>query len=177
MTADELIKLPTGMGQRYELVAGVIRTMSPAGSRHGRTAIRLGGRLAAFVEAHQLGEAFAAETGFILGRNPDTVRAPDAAFVSAARIPASGLPDGYFPGAPDLAAEVVSPNDTASEVQAKVADYLAAGSRLVWVIYPDLRQVAVFDAARANRILSAGDQLDGGDVLPGFSLALAELFD
>jgi Uma2 family endonuclease len=137
----------------------------------------LGSRLNAFIEAHKLGEFFAAETGFILARNPDTVRAPDAAFVGAARIPPSGLPEGYFPGAPDLAAEVVSPNDTASEVQAKVADYLSAGSRLVWVIYPDLRQVAVFDAARANRILAASDQLDGGDVLPGFSLVLAELFE
>jgi Uma2 family endonuclease len=176
MTADELLKLPTGMGQRYELVQGELKTRSPSGFKHGLLAARLALFLAQYSRAHHLGEVAGAETGFILEQNPDTVRAPDAAFVAAANIPPQGLPVGFFPGPPDLAVEVVSPNDTASEVQAKVASYLAAGSRQVWVVYPDLQQVAVFHSARESRILTVADTLDGGDLLPGFSLAVAELF-
>jgi Uma2 family endonuclease len=103
MTAEELLRLPTGMGTRYELAEGVLQEMAPAGSRHGRIALRLGGLLELYVRSHGLGEAVGAETGFILRRNPDTVRAPDAAFIAKARVPSTGLPDGFFPGPPDLA--------------------------------------------------------------------------
>jgi Uma2 family endonuclease len=177
MTADELLRLPTGMGRRYELIEGELKIMSPAGSRHGLIALRLGGRLDRFVQERRLGAAFAAETGFILARDPDTVRAPDAAFVSAARIPPTGLPEGYFPGAPDLAVEVISPGDTAAEVAGKTNDYFEAGTRQVWLVYPDLRQVAVFASARESRILAVDDTLDGGDLLPGFTCPVAEIFD
>jgi Uma2 family endonuclease len=176
MTAEELMRLPTGMGKRYELVQGELKTMSPGGSRHGRISVRIGGLLDQFVRAKKLGAVFGAETGFILRRNPDTVRAPDAAFVAAARIPAQGLPPGYWPGAPDLAVEVVSPDDTAAEVKAKISEYFEAGARLVWIVYPETREVVVFRSARASLGLSAQDMLEGVDVVPGFTCAVAELF-
>ena len=177
MTAEELLRLPTGMGERYELISGELKTMSPAGSRHGRIAMRIGSRLEQVVDRDKLGATFTAETGFVLSRNPDTVRAPDAAFVAAARVPAGGLPEGYFPGAPDLAVEVISPSEAAAEIQSKVTEYFAAGSRLVWIVYPNVRQVVVYRTARASLALSADDTLDGGDLLPGFSCRVSELFE
>src|SRR5258708_17412610 len=169
MTADELLRLPTGMGERYELVKGELIIMSPAGSRHGRVVARINSRIEQVVERDQLGAAFCAETGFILSRNPDTVRAPDAALVAAARLPAGDLPDGYFPGAPDLAVEIISPSESATDVQRTVSEYFQAGARLAWVGYPDMRQVVVFRSARESVVLLAEDTLDGGDLLPGFA--------
>ena len=118
MTADELLMLPDD-GKCHELVEGVLIEMSPAGRTHGRTAMRVGAILFNFVHQRDRGEVFAAETGFILSTNPDTVRAPDAAFVAAERLPTGDLPDGYLQLAPDLVVEVVSPSDTASELQSK----------------------------------------------------------
>jgi len=177
MTAEELLRLPAGMGERYELVKGELITMSPAGSRHGRLVSRINSLIEQFVEREHLGAPFGAETGFILTRNPDTVRAPDAAFVSAARVPAEGLPEGFFPGAPDLAVEVISPSESATDVQRKVSQYFQAGTRLVWIVYPDMRQVVIFRSARESMALLADDMLDGGDLLPGFACRVSELFE
>jgi Uma2 family endonuclease len=176
MTAEDLFKLPTGWGKRYELVKGELKTMSPAGSVHGRIAIRIGGRLEQFVRAQKLGVVFGAETGFILRHNPDTVRAPDAAFVRVAHIPADGVPEGYFLGAPDLAVEVVSPSDAAEDVQIKVREYFEAGTKMVWVIYPRTQEVIAFRSAREGVVLSGQDPLEGGDIVPGFTCPVAELF-
>lgn len=177
MTAEELIRLPTGMGERYELVRGELKTMSPAGSRHGRISARVGRLLDQYVSGKKLGEVFGAETGFTLRRNPDTVRAPDAAFVAAARVPPEGVPIGYWPGAPDLAVEVVSPDDTAAEVKTKINEYFDAGAKSVWIVYPDTREVVVFRSARESVVLSEQDTLDGGEVIPGFACPVAELFE
>lgn len=177
MTAEELLRLPTGMGERYELVEGELRIMSPAGSRHGRIALRLGSFLEQAARQGRLGETFGAETGFVLSQHPDTVRAPDAAFVAAARIPAGGLPDGFFPGAPDLAVEVISPSEAAADINRKVTEYFQAGARLVWVVYPDMRQVVVFRSARASVALAADDTLDGGELIPGFACPVANIFE
>ncbi len=177
LTAEELLRLPTGMGERYELANGELKIMSPAGSRHGRVALRLGSLLEQTVRHGRLGATFGAETGFVLSRNPDTVRAPDAAFVAAARLPAGDLPDGYFPGAPDLAVEVISPSEAAADVQRKVVEYFEAGARLVWVVFPDTRQVVVFRSARESLALSADEALDGGDVVPGFTCRVSDLFE
>jgi Uma2 family endonuclease len=177
MTADELLRLPTGMGKRYELVQGELKTMSPAGSKHGQIAAQICALLTLFVRSGKLGRVFGAETGFILRRNPDTVRAPDAAFVSTARVPKEGLPAGYFPGAPDLAVEAVSPDDRAEEIKAKVSGYFEAGAKLVWIVYPETREVVVFHSARESLGLSAQDTLEGGEVIPGFACAVAELFE
>ena len=151
--------------------------MSPAGSRHGRIELRIGSLLEQVVRRDRLGATFGAETGFVLSRNPDTVRAPDAAFVATARLPAGELPDGYFPGAPDLAVEVVSPSEAAADVHSKVNEYFEAGSRQVWIVYPNTRQVVVFRSARESVALLADDTLDGGDLLPDFACRVAELFE
>ena len=177
MTAEELLRLPTGMGERYELISGELKIMSPAGSRHGRIASRINSLLEQVAHQGGLGATFGAETGFILSRNPDTVRAPDAAFVAAARLPAGDLPDGYFRGAPDLAVEVISPSEAAAEVQSKVTEYFEAGARLVWIVYPNNRQVVVFRSARQDTTLVADDTLDGGELLPAFACRVSELFE
>ena len=177
MTAEELLRLPTGMGKRYELAQGELKTMSPAGSKHGGITVRIGGLLDQFVRSKKLGVVFGAETGFILHRNPDTVRAPDAAFVTADRIPAEGVPTGYWPGAPDLAVEVVSPDDRAEEIKAKVSEYFEAGARLIWIVYPATREVVAFRTARESLVLSVQDTLEGGEAIPGFVCAVAELFE
>jgi Uma2 family endonuclease len=177
MTADELLRLPMGRGERYELVEGELITMSPAGPLHGRIAVRIGGRLDQHVYAKKLGEVYGAETGFTLQRNPDTVRAPDASFVSAARVKKAGKVKGFFPGAPDLAVEVVSPNDTAEDVQEKIDEYFAAGTLLVWVIYPQTQKVVVFKSARESVVLGVSDTLEGGEVAPGFACPVGELFE
>jgi len=171
-TAAQLLEV-SGLG-RSELVRGELIMMSPAGSRHGAVLARLTGRIVSFVDEHRLGTVFGAETGFQIQHDPDTVRAPDVAFVRASRMPAD-LPGGFFPGPPDLAVEVVSPSDRASEVLAKVQDWLEAGSAAVWVVDPHTRRVSVYRSGEVV-VLKESDALAGGDLLPGFSLPVAEIF-
>jgi Uma2 family endonuclease len=174
MTADELFAMPDD-GHRYELVRGVVRMMSPAGGRHGRIALKLARRLGDFVETHRLGETFAAETGFLLRRDPDTVRAPDLAFVSRERLGAYADYPGYLPVVPDLVAEVVSPTDLASDVEEKVRDWLAAGVRMVLVADPQTRTVRQYCSAQQIRVYDRGT-LDLGAVLVGCRLDVLDLF-
>jgi Uma2 family endonuclease len=176
MTAKELLRLPND-GLRYELIKGELITMTPASPRHGRIAMQLGRLLANHVAEHQLGEVYAAESGFKLAQDPDTVRAPDLAFIVQVRIPPKEEQGGFWTVAPDLVAEVISPNDTAQDVQAKVVEWLAAGVRLVWVVYPDKRMVTEYRSLTQARVLTAEDSLDGGDVVPGFTCPLGDLFD
>lgn len=176
VTADELLTLSQQDENRYELIEGVVAMMSPAGSIHGDLALNLGARIRIYAEDHDLGRSFAAETGFLLETSPDTVRAPDASFVRTERLPAEGLPKSYFPGAPDLAVEVVSPNDRASDVQEKVQDWLRHGTLLVWVVEPASETVIVYRADGSATVLQKGDVVDGEDVLPGFSYSLDRLF-
>ena len=175
MTAEELLLLPKN-GHRYELIKGELKQMTPAGSEHGGRGMRLSWRLAQFVEVNGLGWVFLAETGFKIATDPDTVRAPDLAFVRNERIPETGLPRGYFPGAPDLAVEVVSPGDTVEEVEDKIAEWLEAGAQLVWIVNPRRRTVAVHRDGSEVRVLRENDILDGEDVVPGFTLRVAEIF-
>ena len=162
-------------GRRYELVEGELYETAPAGGRHGKVAIRIGILLGAYILENRLGEAFAAETGFILRRDPDTVRAPDFAFVSIDRLPPEGPPVGFVEMAPDLAVEVVSPGDGPGEVRDKVVDWLAAGTQMVWVIYPETRSVAVHRSKENVSALSEEDALEGSPVVPGFSCLVREL--
>lgn len=171
-TAEELLDLPDD-GFRYELVRGELRQMAPGGYEHGRVAARTARVLDGFVSEHRLGEVVGAETGFVLARDPDTVRAPDAAFVAAERVPTDR--DGYAELAPDLVVEVVSPSDRAAEVADKVLMWLEAGCRMVWVLYPQ-RRAAVHRPGGEARLLGPDDVLDGGEVLPGFALPVADLF-
>lgn len=174
MTAEELLCLPDD-GYRYELVKGELRKMPPAGFEHGALAIRIGALLDQYVRANNLGLVLAAETGFKISSSPDTVRAPDTGFVRKDRIPAE-LPKGYFPGAPDLAVEVISPSDTFLEVEEKVFDWLESGSSLVWVINPSPRTVTVYRSFTDISMLMEHDELSGGDPLSGFRCRISELF-
>lgn len=148
----------------------------PAGAAHGHIAATIATALRSFVREHRLGRVFAAETRFILAEDPPTGRGPDAAFVATSRIPPEGIPKGFWPGAPDLAVEVVSPSNTVQQFRDKVADYLAAGTRLVWVIEPGSRSVAIHRPGHPTVVSTTTDVLDGENVLPGFRLPVRELF-
>ncbi len=174
MTAEELLRLPRGKF-RYELVKGELLQMPPTGFEHGVVTVDIARPLSNFVEEHQLGVTLGAETGFKLETNPDTVRAPDAAFVSAARIPDTPV-RGYFPGAPNLAVEVVSPGDTVQEVDDKVSAWLDGGALMVWVLRPRRKSVEVHRASGETALLGVNDELSGEDVVPGFKVPVAEIF-
>ena len=175
ITADELLQMKDD-GFRYELVRGELIKMSPAGHQHGRIVLNFTTPLDQFVRANQLGAVYAAETGFKLAEDPDVVRAPDAAFIRRERVDAVGLTTGFWPGAPDLAAEVVSPGDTYAEVQDKTADWLDAGTRLVIVINPSTQTVVLYYSQSDIRILTIDDVLDGGEVVPNWTLPVRDLF-
>ena len=175
VTADELFAMPKD-GFRYELVKGELRKMSPAGSEHGAIIVKITIRLGQYVESNNLGVCFGAETGFKIASDPDTVRAPDVAFVSRERIPESGITKKFWPGPPDLAVEVLSPGDTLEEVEEKVEDWLAAGTRAVWVVSPKRRSVTVYRSMTDVTRLSESDELDGGDVVHGFRCKVSEFF-
>ncbi|MEP6988560.1 MAG: Uma2 family endonuclease [Chloroflexota bacterium] len=169
---------PENYLRRFELSEGMLIEMSPASFKHGRDALKLGWFITGFVTEYKLGETTAAETGYILFKNldgKDTVRAPDVGFISAARIPKEGLPEGYFPGAPDFAVEVISPTDQADEVQLKVMQYLKYGTRLIWLVYRK-SQTVVVHTPTGSKTFDIDDILDGGDVLPGFKLAVRDIF-
>ena len=149
--------------------------MSPAGFDHGGIAGNIALALGGFVKPRFLGTVVTAEAGFRIAHDPDTVRVPDVAFVRADRIPPSGV-KGFFQGPPDIAIEVVSPNDRASEVMAKAQDWLQAGCSLVWVVDPETRTIAVYHSRSEITVLTEADSLTGGDVLPEFSVPVAEIF-
>ncbi len=173
MTAEELLAL--GDIGRCELIRGELVRMSPSGFKHGIIALRIGELISAHVRRHGLGLATGAETGFRIARDPDTVRAPDAAFVAAHNLP-NPLPGrGFFPGAPDLAVEVVSPEDRWTELTAKAQSWLQAGSRAVWILDPANRTVTVY-ASDGTHTLSEADVLTGGDILPGFAVPVRDIF-
>lgn len=177
VTAEELLDMPDD-GPRRELVRGELREMAPAGDEHGYLALRIASRLERHVDASDLGRTYTAETGFKISSDPDTVRAPDAAFVNRERVEAAGRVAGYRDGAPDLVVEVVSPNDRHSEVLDKALDWLEAGCRMVLVADPERRAVTVYRSRSDVRVLTAeaGDAVDGADVVPGWRLSLTEIF-
>ena len=175
MTAEELELLPDD-GYQYELVKGVLRRMAPASFRPSNIAARIVARLVAYSDEHGLGEVTGADGGYVLERGPDTVRAPDVAFVRAERVP-SGEAREHFAGiAPDLAVEVVSPSDRMRDVNEKVDQYLATGVRLVWEFRAKRRTVTVRRVGRAPQVLREGDVVDGEDILPGFRLPVGDIF-
>jgi len=175
LTADDLWNMPDH-GGHVELVRGELRAMSPAGYDHGALTLLLAARLFNHVHANRLGDVVATETGFIIARNPDTVRAPDIAFVSGDRIPASGRPVKFWEGAPDLAVETMSPGDTVLDVDEKVREWLEAGTRLVWVLNPRQQTVTVYRPDNTARILGIAEALVGEGVVPGFAIRVGELF-
>lgn len=173
VTAGQLRRMPDD-GDRLELVRGHVARMPPPGFGHGVIVARIQSALVPFVEAHGLGFV-TGETGFRLRRQPDTVRAPDVAFVLASRMPPGRLPAGYFEGAPDVAFEVMSPDDTVRAIEGKVRDYLAAGTHTVCVVRPRKEEVTVVMADQPSFTLRVHDVLTL-PALPGFRLAVKSLF-
>jgi Uma2 family endonuclease len=174
-TAEELLRLPDD-GMRRELVEGEIKTMTPAGNEHGYLALKIGRLLGNHVADNELGRVYAAETGFKIAADPDTVRAPDAAFVNRERVEKVGDVPGFWPGAPDLAVEVVSPGDTHAEVVEKSLAWLDAGCRMVLVAEPGRKVVTVYRSREDIRILTGDEVVDGADVVPGWRLPVTEIF-
>jgi Uma2 family endonuclease len=172
MTAEELLAMPDDGSRRYELVDGELIAMSPAGLKHSEIALFIGSHLLQHVLAHRLGKAYGADAGFIIRRDPDTVLAPDVSFIRQERVP---VDEGFFPGPPHLAVEVVSPSDRLREVEAKVRTYLSAGTEMVIVVNPR-NQTATVTTPAGETHLTIEDALDGGDVVPGWILPLRELF-
>lgn len=174
ITAEQLAAMPDD-GKRYELVEGVLHMMSPTGGLHARITAKLSRRIGNFVEDHALGDTFAGDPGFLIGRNPDTVRGPDVAFLSQERLGELSRHTGYLPIAPDLAAEVVSPNDRRAEVEAKANAWLLAGVRVVLVVDPRTEEIRVHRPDRDVQEYRDGF-VDLSDVLPGFQLDVTDLF-
>lgn len=175
LTAEELLRLPAN-GMRRELVRGELYEMPLAGYNHGRITVEFAAPLAQYVQEHRLGQVYAAGTGFILAYDPDTVRAPDCAFVTRARADAVGKGPGFFPGPPDLAVEVIAPDDTYFEVENKIEDWLVAGARLVVVVDPCNCTLKVYRSLTNVKFLTIEDLFDGEDLVPGFQLAVRCLF-
>jgi Uma2 family endonuclease len=185
-SAEELWELShraENSGRHLEVLEGVLYDMSPTGWLHGDLASELDMQVRVYVKQHQLGRVTAAETGYLVNRDPagrDTVLAPDVGFIAAGRIPAT-LPDGYVPFAPDLAVEVVSPGNTQEEINLKIESYLRYRTRLVWIIYPREQRIHAYtpsqDPSHASvEFLTIDDSLDGRDVLPGFRVSVRALF-
>ncbi|MBI3896371.1 MAG: Uma2 family endonuclease [Acidobacteria bacterium] len=174
LTSEDLWKLVAD-GSRHELSKGELLLMTPVGMEHGAIVIKLGRLLSAYTEENRSG-LVVTEAGFRLSRNPDTVRAPDVAFVPRDRLPMEGVPKKFADFPPELAVEVLSPEDTASEMVRKVEEYLAGGVRLVWVVDPGTKTVTVYYSLQDAKILTADQELDGGNVLPGFRAKMTELF-
>lgn len=175
VTAEAFLHYPAD-GFRRELVKGEVRSMSPAGAKHGSLAMKLGSHLLQHVMGHKLGEVFAAETGFKLSSNPDTVRAPDVSFVSEPRAEQIRNHEGFIPFAPDLAIEVLSPNDRLREVQEKIADWLEAGTKAVVILDPRARIAIVHRSGVDRTVVTESESLSVKEIIPDWSLPLSELF-
>jgi Uma2 family endonuclease len=176
MTAEELLRMPED-GLVHELVRGELRQVAPAGHKHGRIVLNITTPLDQYIRANKLGAVFAAETGFKLAANPDSVRAPDVAFVREERLIGAEAVEGYWPGPPDLAVEVISPSDIYTQVEEKVIDWLDAGTRMVVVVNPRRRSVTVYRSLTEIKILTESDMLDGLDVVPGWAIPVKDIFE
>lgn len=175
LTADDLLHMSRDPSHRYELVKGELVQMPPVGGEHADVAAEVTARLRPHAQRHRLGTVLV-EAGFRLASDPDTVRAPDVSFIAATRVPAGGLPKGYITGVPDLAVEVMSPDDTASDVEVKVQEYLEHGTRLVLVVHPRTCTVTAYRPDGTARVFRGDDILDLGDVVAGFTVPVRELF-
>lgn len=175
MTADELIRLPRGRA-RHELVRGVLRTFPLAFMDEASVTSGINGSLGAFVRDHRQGKVVVG-VGFLLAIDPDTVRAPNLAFLRRERLESVGIPEGYFPGAPDLAVEIVAPDELYLDVHDTIAEWLEHGTQVVFVVNPRRKVVAVHRPGQPVVILGVEDTLTAEEVVPGWSLAVRELFD
>ena len=176
LTADDLLRLDSE-GVRGELIRGVLYETMPTGLEHGEVVMNLGAELRYFIKPRKLGRLTGSDSGVWLERDPDTVREPDIAYTSAARLPLGTRITGYAEVPPDLVVEIVSPSDTRREVRVKARMWLSYGVGLVWVVQPDTRTVDVYEPDQAVVTLTENDALDGSEVLPGFTCAISDIFD
>jgi Uma2 family endonuclease len=177
MTADALLAMPSGRGERYELIEGELIVTAAAGGEHEIVIANFSAELGAFLKEHPIGHLVAPETGFYTRADDKTVCAPDLALIRNELIPPDGVPDGYLAIVPDLVVQVVSPNDRAAEVDAKVQGWPTFGVKEVWVAYPATQRIMVYWQGTDNAlILTSGDTLTGGEVLPGFEREVAPFF-
>ncbi len=172
MQAQAALELALDPEKRYEFVNGQPKEKDMPSGLHGVVAARLLIRLGGFVEAHQLGEV-STEANFKIGKGE---RIPDLSFVSAARIPAEGVPSGVWQSAPDLAIEIISPNDLHERVNNKVLEYFEAGVRQVWLVSLEHRMVTIHPSPNESHNVRGEAELTGGDLLPGFRCKLSEIF-
>ena len=176
MTVEEFLASSVPEG-KAELIRGELRVTPPPGAPHGTAAINLVVMLANYVRAMGLGRVFGDSFGYELVRLPRTVRVPDGSFVRAERLPPAGIGPGLLKFAPDLAIEVLSPSESASELEEKLDDYLFSGTPLIWVVDPVRRTVMIVAADAPVRWLRESDTLDGGTVVPGFTCPVSDIFD
>jgi Uma2 family endonuclease len=177
LSAEDLLQMPRD-GWRYELIEGVLLRMPPPGFAHGSLAGQIGGLLFSHVNAHKLGRVLAAETGFQIASDPDTVGAPDVAFVTNERLRHADFDrHKYFPGAPDFLVKVLSPSDSYSDVEKKVARWLAAGAQLVVLADPVKELLFVHRPGQPVQILSREDTLDASEVVSGWKVPLTAIFE
>ena len=174
MTAAELLDLPRGQ-YRYELINGELKTMSPSSHDHGRIAMRIGASLAEFVWRNKLGEAYAAETGFLLATRPDTVLAPDAAFISENRAHEGRNKKGFWVGPPDLAVEVLSPSETGPMERRKAGDWLRFGAKQVWIVNPTKGTVTIHRSSGESTTFTTDETIEADDLLPGYRIAVRDI--
>jgi Uma2 family endonuclease len=175
LTAQDYWLLPEN-GMQRALVRGEVYETMPPGGRHGLIAAILSMLLRMWAKTGPHG-CVGVESGFLLSQTPDTVRGPDVFYIRANRLPSTGIPEGFWTIAPDLAVEVVSPNETAADVREKVRDYLAAGTPLVWVIYPRTQEVIAHTADGRAQTFGRDDQLHAPTILPGFTCLVQTLFE
>ena len=176
ITADDLLRLYSE-GVRGELIRGELYETMPSGQQHGEIAMQIGRLLLNFVAPRRLGRVMGSDAGVWLERDPDTVREPDVAFFAADKMPAGERVSGYAEAVPNLVVEIASPSNSAREVRDKARMWLSFGVRIVWVVYPAARSVELHTDDGGRRILAESDTLDGGDVLPGFSCRVGDIFD
>ncbi len=176
LTVDDLWNMP-GNGEGFELVKGELRPMPPSGHEHSTIGVNLITRINTFVQSKKLGKVTGADGGYVIESAPDTVRAPDIGFVQASRLPGGKRTTKFFKGAPDLAVEIVSPDDAYQDIDEKVKEYLEAGVRLVWVVNPRRKSVSVFRADNTISSLRPADVLSGEAVLLGFEIVVSDIFE
>ena len=180
MTAEELYHVPSelpGVGDRfYELDQGVLLVREPGGYYHSNIGHELAMHLGSYAKRHKLGVVVGADMGFVLQRDPDTVLSPDVAFIDVTRIPTGDAESKYLEGAPDLAVEIVSPSDRLAALDRKMRKYLDAGTRLGWVVNKQRETVTLYRKDTIPRVLTVDHYLSGEDVIPGFRMAIRELY-
>lgn len=177
VTAEDLDRM-TDEGRSFEIVDGVLVEVPPVGALESRLASRICQKLENYIDSGKLsGAVFDGTVRFRLQRDPDLVRGPDVSFVRADRLPSDSIPSGHVNVAPDLAVEIVSESHPSPPIEPKIAEYLEAGVKMVWVIYPKTRTAYLYTSAGSVRRIGESGELDGGEAVPGFRLPLGKLFE